>query len=290
MKKLLTSLCACLLLVGLSGCSDASADISDGNKVLMKIGNSTVTKEDMYVSLTNYGSITPLINAVTEKIVEKEVPITDDMYDEAKEAIEATKKYFGEKWDEYLKDSLGYDSEEAYINERVIFTVRAERLSKKYIKENYKALDTKYRPMKVQILEAESKEKAEQALKAIKDGATFEDAIKSYGKDTTYKGSIELIHSDSTTPKVVFTTARSMDNGKLSAILEDANTNAYYIVKMIEADSTKFKEDAINSLAQINEIADEAFIHYLTKYDFKIYDVTFYNLLKEQKEEYLVNN
>ena len=292
MKKLLSSLCACLLLLGLSGCSDASADISDDNKVLMKIGDSTVTKGDMYDSLVNYGSITSLINMVTEKIVDKEVPVTDEMYNEAKEKIQATKKYFGENWNKYLKESLGYDNEEDYIKERVMLTVRAEKLAYKYIEDNFETLNTKYRPIKVQIFETNSKEKAEQALTAIKGGTTFEDAIKNYGVNTTYKGAIELIHAESMTPEIIYSTAKSMENGKISAILEDSSstTTSYYIVKMIESDSSKFKEDAVNSLSQINEIADKAFIYYLNKYNFKLYDISFYNLLKEQKEEYLVNN
>ena len=59
MKKTLVLLSTIAMALTLSACSDATANISDGNETLISVGSEKVTKEDVYQSLkANIGTAT----------------------------------------------------------------------------------------------------------------------------------------------------------------------------------------------------------------------------------------
>ena len=84
-------LCGAALVLGLTACSDATTTVSNENEVLMEVAGTEVTKGDIYVGLKANGAVTELISDVTGYIVEQEVPVTDEIRQEAEDSLNMLK-------------------------------------------------------------------------------------------------------------------------------------------------------------------------------------------------------
>ena len=292
MKKTVWLPCAAAALLVLGGCSDAKAEISDGDKVVAKVGNKEISKEDLYNTMKMSNAYNVVIEQVTRKIVDKEVPATKEMEEAARTSFEAYKKTAGSSFDEYLKNS-GYKDEDTYF--RAIYVVDQQKtaLTKKYVEANFKQMMSEYRPMKAQIIACDTEEKAKQALEAVKGGKSFEEAVKSYGNNTNFSGAEQIVNSKTTgMSSVAFTQMKKVNkNGTMvDKVINDASTGKFYVVKVNETDPEKFKDDAIKSVTALDEVKDKAFTTYLKKYKFTIYDIDVYNSIKESKPSYVIQD
>ena len=111
-------ICMAALLVALSGCSNASTNISDPSIKIVTIGNTTtITRGDVYPILKNQGGVSSIISQVTKIICDKEVPVDDEIKKKAEESLATFKSLVGEEnWESFIA-STGYSSEEG-IHER----------------------------------------------------------------------------------------------------------------------------------------------------------------------------
>ena len=289
MKKTVWLTCAAAAVLALSGCSDAKADISNGDKVVAKVGNQEITKEDLYTTMKMSNAYNTVVEQVTKQIVDKEVPVTKEMETNAKAAFEDYKKTAGTSFADYLKNS-GYKSEEEYYKNIFLVDQQKQALNKKYVTDNYKTLMNEYHPMKAQILVFDDKETAQKAFDAIKGGADFSDYAKT-GNTTNFSGALQVVNSKTTgMSSVAFTQMKSVKkaNTLIDKVISDASTGKFYVVKVVDSDPNNFKDEAINSVTALDEAADTAFTFYLKKYNFTIYDIDVYNSVKESKPGYIV--
>ena len=118
MKRIVTGLCAALLLFTMVGCSDATTNVSDKNETLITIGNEKITKGDIYEGLLAQGNITPVTEALTKAIAAKAVETTDEIKDSAKASMDALKTN-NKDWDAYLKTN-GYTNEDELLDELIV--------------------------------------------------------------------------------------------------------------------------------------------------------------------------
>lgn len=301
MKKLISLLCVAMIFM-VSGCSDASADISDGNTMIMQVGSEKITKEDIY-SITKLNSAaTATMTKMTQLILDKEVPVTDAITKKAKEKLEKSKELYGSSFEETIKN-YGYADEEDYYNKTALLTVRKQELAKLYITEQ-DTLST-FTPIKARVLSFESKDDADDALYYMNDeDYSYDDIVDDYAEDDSkYDGSTTVFHSDSGLPatlweKITNTTDKGLINEVLSADIDSQNadgststTTSYYIVEIIDTTLDNYKDDALDAIASTSStIVDEAFVSYLGKYEFKIWDIDVYNGIKETKPDYLVQD
>lgn len=290
MKKITYGLLALAMMFTVSGCSDASTKVSNGKEQLISIGKDSITKETLYSTLLSQGQITPIINLVTEKLIELEVPMTAEIEEEARKNFDDLKEAIGENFEKLIKQA-GFDTEEAYYEERVVYTVRAARLTNVYLENEFAKAATSYRPIQVQMIEVDNAEDALLALNAIKGGMSFEDAGEEYATSKNLNGVTTVINNKLGLDSGIFSKiSTKTSTGLIDEVLESSNKKSYYVVSIVESEPTKFEEAATNSLAAITSVSDDAFQYFLEKYDFRIYDIDVYSAFKSQAPKFIIQD
>lgn len=290
MKKLLC-VCAAALLFTVSGCSDATTNVTDASTALVSVGKTKITKENIYTGLKTQGAVNSIINRVTEIICDNEIPLTDEIKAEAQATMESFKGYVGEEnWDNFIKGN-GYASEEDYFNQRVVLAARAGHITEKYLDEAWSKVASNTNPRQVQIFATDDEEKAKQALEAIKGGKEVKAVIEELGGiSEDYDGSTQTLTSESGLPTNVWGNIVKVteDNTVLDEVQYSLDLTKYYVVKVIATNPDDFKETAIKALATSTNIQNEGFAYYLKKYNFNIYDIDIYNAFKTQAPQYII--
>lgn len=293
MKKILCLL-SFALLITLTGCSDAKTSLTNGDEALITVGKTEITKDEIYSALKSENGVTIILSKLTNFIIDKEVPITDEIKKEAKDYVEQFTKYMGEDtFKTYIK-TLGYETVDEYVEGVVISSVRSNKITDKYIDEKYEDLNKEYQFRKVQILQTSDSKIASEIQLAMKEGKlTFEDALVQY-KDklttSTFTGKEQVISNqvslDSSIVKNIF--AVEEDNTLLGEYQFNAKLDTFYIVKVVSTNVSK--EDASSAIYEIKTIDDQAFAYFLEKYGFVVYDIDLYNGIKSQAPVYLVQD
>lgn len=290
MKKICTCVSLALLLT-LSGCKDATTSLSDGNEALITLGKDTITKNDVYEGLKNRNGVTAVISKATAFIIDKEVPVTDDMKKEAKEELAAFKKAIGdENFKNYLKN-MGY-TEQQFLDENVMTTVRTGYLSKNYVADNYDAINEKYEIRKVQVFHTTDNSVAAEVQKKVSSGElTIEEAVKKYdGKTSDFTGKEQIITNAAGLSSDIWENILKVkeDNTLLDVHQYSSDLKNFYVIKVVSVNVPY--EEAKDSIEGLRSIGDEAFAYYLKKYNFTVYDIDLYNGIKANNESYLVQD
>ncbi|MGN1344298.1 MAG: hypothetical protein ACI4U3_06940 [Traorella sp.] len=292
MKKLL-SIC-CLALLVLCGCKDASTSLTDGNEALITVGKTKITKNDVYDGLKSENGVTAILSKLTAYIVDKEVPVTDELIKEADEYIESFKEYIGEDdFNEFI-ESMGYDTVEQYRDENVLLSVRSNKIAESYVTNNYEDANEKYQLRKVQILQVTDSKTAAEIQSAIKNNElTFEEALTQYAdslKTTTYTGKEQIITNLASLDSSIIENIMAVetDNTLLDSYQFNSDLTSFYIVKVVKVNIDQ--EEGKEVLLKLSSISDDAFAFYLKQYGFRVYDIDIYNGIKSQAPTYLVQD
>ncbi len=296
MKKA-TSLCfAAVMLTTLFGCKDASADISNGSEVLLTVGSTKVTNDDIFRPLFLSGGFSQVNMAVSKIIFEKEVPINDEITKEAKKQLEEFKKSAGENLEAVLSQAGCKDIDE-YYEKYIVPSVQNNKLAKKYLDANAADQLITYKPVKARIIACTSEGNAKQALSAVNGGESFEAAAKQYGKTDTYNGKEIVVNQASQLPspvwaKISVVTDKEAMINEVIADTSDSEKPMYYVVKVTNTKAAEeFKEEALQSiLDKSTTIKQEAMVHFLKEYNFHVYDIDIYNNYKSSNPDYLVQD
>lgn len=293
MKKILC-LMAFTLMFTLTGCKDAVTSLTDGNEALITIGKTEITKDEIYTSLKSKNGVTVILSKLTNFIVDKEVPITDEIKKEAQEYVDSFISYIGKDTMKTYVESMGYESVESYRDNAVVASIRAEKISDKYISECFEELNKQYQLRKVQILQTSDSKIATEIQAAIKEGKlTFEDALVQY-KDklttTTFTGKEQIISNKTSLDKSVLSNifAVEEENTLLPTYQFNDKINTFYVVKVLDLEVSL--EEGKDTLLGISSIGDEAFAHYLKEYGFVVYDIDLYNGIYANAPTYLVQD
>ena len=291
MKKLLT-VCAFALLVTLSGCKDATTSLSDGNDALIIVGNTTITKNDVYTGLKSENGVTAIISKLTAYIVDQEVPVTDEMMSEAESTMQSFKDTVGEEnWSTFLS-SMGYENEQQYLEERALLSVRASQLTSKYITDNYDEIKENYQIRKLRIFQTTDSSIAAEVQEKVKNGElTIEEAVNQYDSvTTTYDGSEQILTNASGLGSDIWENIMAVteDNTLLDLYQYSSDLSNFYVIEVVSVDVPL--EEAQSTIEGLSTIADDAFAYYLDKYNFTVYDIDLYNGIQSQKASYIVQD
>lgn len=297
MKKAITLCLAAGMLLTLSGCHDASVEISNGSEELFTVGKTKVTNADIFEPLFINSGYTQINYEVNKIIYDKVVPVDDEITKNAKDALAQSKKDMGENFEATIKQA-GYKNEEDFYNRVSVPSAQAKALTKKFLADNAEAQIETYKPVKARIIACTSEENAKNALAAVQDGKTFEEAAKEFGKTDTYTGSEMIVHQSSGLPSVlwakisVVTDKESMINEVITDSTTDAEKPTYYVVKVTNTSALEeFKDDALASIQEKSTTASsDAMKHYLKEFDFHVYDIDIYNAYKTNNPDYLVQD
>ena len=289
MKKIL---CCLALLFALTGCKDAVSGVTNGDEALITVGKTEITKNDVYTGLKTENGVSSIISKITAYVVEKEVPVTDEIKKEANEYLAEVKKSISdENWKAFLQ-TMGYKNDQQYIDERVILSVQANELTTTYINENYDQLKEEFQIRKVQIFQtADSKVATEVQEKVKKGELTIPEAVKAY-KDkvvtTTFTGNDQVITNATSLDSSIIENIMKVteDDTLLDVYQFSADLKKFYVVNVVSIDVTF--DEARETLLGISNVADKGFAHYLEKYEFTIYDIDLFNGINAQAPTYIV--
>lgn len=289
MKKIL---CCLALLLTLTGCKDAVSGVTNGNEALITVGKTEITKNDIYTGLKTENGVSAIIAKITSYIADKEVPVTEEIKKEAEEYLAELKKSVSEdNWKAFL-NSMGYENDEQYIEERVVLSMQAKELTSTYIDANYDQLKEDYQIRKVQIFQtADSKVAAEVQEKVKKGELTIPEAVKEY-KDkvvtTTFNGNEQIITNAVSLDSDVINNIMKVteDDTLLDVYQFSKDLSKFYVVKVVSVDVKL--DEAKDTLLGLNTISDEGFAYYLDKYNFTIYDIDVFNGIQAQAPTYIV--
>lgn len=176
MKKLT----ALLLCVGLlAGCSSSGYDvkIKDSSDVLVSGEGLNITKQEYFEDLLDKYGATKIMSEILDAIADKEITDTKEI----NTALAKKKKTYASYSDGDLKayaQSVGYESEEKYIEEVLLPEVKQELLRKKYIKENYKSLLKDYQVVRFKKITVDKESTALKIIKASTNETAFDKQMK----------------------------------------------------------------------------------------------------------------
>lgn len=284
MKKLLI---ISILALALAGCGDAYAKITEARTAIVSIGDTSITRGQLYDLMMNQDPASTVITMAKQVILDEKVEVTDEIREAATKSLEEIKESFGEEFSDYIT-RFGYKDEAEYIEKALIPFAQQDALVKEYVTENFEDLATTYFPRKVRVLQTKTEDDAKAAINEVKEGSNFETVAAKYSSATTYKGELKLVHSESGYPAVVTTFLKTALNPTLTAEpLKDTTTNLFYVVQVVESQPTRYQDEAIEALIELSSIADKMFIELFEEGGFEVYDKIIFDLLKSDYSQYL---
>ena len=288
-KASVIALCSVLLL---TGCSGATATISDKSDAIMTIGDTTITKEDEYKSLKISNGSDLTMELVKQAIYKKEVKVTKKMKKNAKSTLKSYEESMS-NFEEQLK-SLGYSSKKQYMNKVLIPSLQAEALTKKYFTAAKKDIQSTYKPSKAQIIQCENKANAKKALKAIQNGEDISSVAKQYMVDqATYSGEETLVTTQSSDlpTRLINKLYKAKKTGVINEVFDNTSsgTSYAYVAVLVNNDYDEIKSDVIDTLSSEDDITESCLIYYLKKYNFEVHDQDIFDDLKTNNPNYLVS-
>ena len=99
MKKLMA---AALCLLMMAGCSDAYASVTNKNETIFKVGNTTVTRGQLYSYMQAQDGGYTAINTAMESILNAKVEITEEMSANAESTMSMYESLLGESFESYM--------------------------------------------------------------------------------------------------------------------------------------------------------------------------------------------
>ena len=213
------------------------------------------------------------------------MPVTDEMRSEAEETLNTYKTMLGDSFASYLQ-SYGFADEEEYLNNSLLVSLQAQKLTKVYVNEKYDDLVSRYSPKKIRIMQFTDEATANQALEQVKNGANFEETATSLGSSVSAAETIATTQSSYATNVLSYLSA--ITDPTLSDVIADDNGANFYIVQVIATDAASYKDEAIDTIASISALSSEASIFYFEKYNFTVYDKTIYDQLESNYADYLI--
>jgi foldase protein PrsA len=275
MKKILILL---TLVLALAACSDAVAKLSNPSEKVLQIGETTITKDQVFQFMISGDTSTVVINMAKNVIRNARVEVTDEVREMAQKDLVLMKDILKDDFLLGLK-SIGYTSEEDYLERALIPLAQQNVMMKTYIEENLDFVVATYYPRRARIIEFAVEADAKEVLAAIKAGGNTEELGKANTTSLDFFGQLATYHRDSNIPTTVKTFLKDSNGPALTQELISVNSK-FYIVEVIEAVPARFQEELITSLSAVSSLIDTMWLAEFKDSGFKIFDINVYNAIK----------
>lgn len=274
-----------LALSTITGCKDATASLKDKSTVVMKVGNTAITKGEVYSTLFSSYGYTQAVTDAKHVIANSEIEVTDDMKEQADSIVEMYKSYYGDQFTSMLEANNLTEDE---YKEKYITSLQTSELTNKYIDDEFDALVLEYTPVKATILSFTEEDKADEALTALNDGSmTASEVATEY--ESSKDGSSEIITINTTdydSEALALVRSNTSDDGWAKVTSSSSGTT--YLIHVDDKDANNFKDDFKDSISSTDAVEDDAITYFFKKYNFHVYDINLYNAISENNPEALV--
>lgn len=286
MKKIITTslILASLLLVG---CKQSSAPVSEANNIIIKNGNKSYSKQDLFEDMKgqDYGPL--VVGKLANQIALKEGFTAEELEQAVNQQLSELKNAYKENYEVLLKNYGGENS----LRKIILGNLSQAKLFEKYLQNNLESFTQEYSPVKAQIVYFDSNEVAQEFIQQVKAGGDFEKLAIEKGfavdagakvytdKDTDVLYEIKAYFNDETMnglsePLVAMTTTTDSTGNKIE-------TARYYVVNILERNVEKFSNEFITML-QTKVAPTEALSYYFNEHEVHFHDQRTYDLLVQQ--------
>ncbi len=289
MKKAICALLAFLSLFLLVACgADSKADVSNRKEVILSVDKSDFTKGQFYDAMVGSYADSIIINKLRDMIYAKE--ISEDMSDieeRADKTVEDFKEAVGDLIDLYL-NAYGFNSIEEY-REELVSSLKTDKIVRHYCDEKMSDLLSAHKPVKARIIQCDSLEKAQEALKVFQSGENIDQAYTDFGTTAFTSQPVIVLSDDSAVDAtLVAVISAQKENGVLPAVTADANEKYFYVAEIIDTDTSAFTDEFVDKLISSSKVSeDTALGFYAKKGGFRIYDEDIYNTFASKHKAYL---
>ena len=206
MKKKIMSVFIVLVCASLV-CGCGNTKLKNGKEVAFKLTKKNFTADELYTKIKEKYGINVMIDMIDKKIFDEKYKDDETIEKQATNQLESVKAQYKDNWEETLENA-GYDSEKQ-LKEEFILSYQREKAIEDYVKDSIKEdeikkyyeentvgdISAKHILIKVDtssedgLTDDEAKEKAEELIKKLKDGADFAELAKENSDDTGSKES-----------------------------------------------------------------------------------------------------
>lgn len=286
MKKIILLLALSVVLVG---CSDAYVSVNEPKDDVLTVGDVSFSKEQMFNLMKSQDPATLVIEMAKRKIMDDKFPINDEVRDKAQEELDYVKEVFGESFLSSIS-MYGFTTEEEYLEKALIPNAQETLMTEKFIQENMDLITATYAPKKVRIIEFTDADNAFDALEAIRNGENVEEVADQYSTSTAYDGTLKLAHTESAYPTQVMDFISESAVPTLTADpIEVESTGKYFVVQIVEVAPSRFQDEVVEELSQINSVIQMMFVNYFIEGGFDVYDKAIYDGVMQSYQDYLPN-
>ena len=277
-------------LLFLAGCSGATASVSDPDKELMTIGDVTYTRGQEYEYIKKSTGPNLVMQMAEEVIYDKEVPVTDEIRKQAEDNYNEYAKT-SDNLESYIQ-SMGYKDRQDYIDKVLIPAVQAEKLLTKWFTDAQEEIVQEYKPSRAQIIQTDSKDSADKALQALKDGKSAQDVAGQYQMEgTSYNGTATIVTTmDTVLPTRLINTLSSAESkaGVVNEVFESDDKTQFFVAVLVSNNYDDIKGELESTLKNDSTVTEKCLVSYLTKYDFRVFDQDIFDYLRVNYPQYLV--
>lgn len=280
MKKLLFILFIALLLIGCSS-NRATANISNKDEVLFKVGEQTVTANTIWEMAKNQGDTINqyIISTTRSTLISEKVPVSDEIKKQAADNLANYKAQLGEFWTKFS----GGLSDEEIIEKQFIPIAQETAFFEQYYNDNKDKLLNDKKPVKLYLLQFADSNTATKALDELKNNTALETVITNNPVAGIKNLASEQLVNLSDLPEAVkkHLTDDKLELNQWNQSPIEAGT--FYLVKAVELDSSKLEAEFKDAyLSNKNEL--QAILTDLIKNsNLKIYDQDVYENIKKSK-------
>lgn len=247
---------------------DRIATLENGEMPIVTIDNNQITADEYYSNLKDITSIEYLLDKIDTKILDQKYETTLEIKKQVQETMNETKKeyidYYNCTETEFLTNN-GFNTEEEfynymllehkrklYLEEYVYSNIKDSEINNYYIKNLINDFEIKYISGKETVLE-----------KVLDDleSMSYDDVIKKYQKQVTYKDYSYVSFDDNEINKDIYNEALELDENSYTKTLVSIN-NVYYIIfkgDIKEKDDVKVLKDRIKKKITDEKISNDIY-------------------------------
>lgn len=298
MNKLTKKTALSILMMSsiLTGCAGAQTSVKKGDSTLFQVGDTVVTKQQVYDTVKYNNGASYSIEKIKEKIEKLEIKDEDQIKKRIDILYKQYEEYYGkeESFESQVKNS-GYKDVDEFKKKVLRHQVLEELLMEKYANKRIDKYLKQYKPVIAKVLAVEGEDAAKEAVKELKSGASWDDVYTKYtSQSSSYQNTKKVLTtSDSDlNPDDIKTLHKDKKTGIMTKVYAPSNSDSTtrYLINVVSCDATsdEYYADFINQLKSLDSNFEKnLWKHYLKKHNFEVHDQDIFNIIRVDNPEYL---
>lgn len=280
----------------LTGCAGAQTSVKKGDSTLFQVGDTVVTKQQIYDTVKYNKGASYSIEKIKEKIEKIEVKNEDQIKKRIDILYKQYEEYYGKEeiFESQVKNS-GYKDVDEFKKKVLRPQILEELLMEKYANKRIDKYLKQYKPVIAKVLAVEGEDAAKEAAKELKSGVSWDNVYAKYtSENSSYQNTKKVLTtSDSDLkPDDIKTLYKNKKTGVMTKVYIPSNSDSTtrYLINVVSCDATsdEYYADFINQLKSLDSNFEKnLWKHYLKKHNFEVHDQDIFDIIRVDNPEYL---